>query len=482
MKRTMANFFKKTILLLLLSPLTLSAANTDAQGRDIKITIKGIKAGSTCILGNYYEDKQYIKDSAIVSEKGEIIFKAAEKYPQGLYSIISENKKCFDVIMDANQHYTMETDTLDYVNHMKVKGSEENTFFFDYQKFIFAQKNLIDPLQAKLKTTKDKDSIKVITDKMMKIDSEVRSYGKTYLKNNPDAFVTKFLKSMEDPAIPDPPTLPNGRKDTLFQYRYYKTHFFDNIDFNDERMLQTPVFYQKVTQYIDKVTPQTVDSINVAADYLVEKARNSSEMFKYIIYWLTLRSESSKMMGMDAVFVHMVEKYYSTHQAYWTDSTQLAKMEKRAYTLKPILIGKKAPPISMIDSTGKTVNLYDIKASYTIVVFWDEDCGHCQKEIPKLLELYVNKLKGMGVQVYAIATEDKQKAWKKFIQEHHLNWINVHQPDDYKRAVTKTIYDIISTPFIYVLDENKIIKAKHIDAEQVGDFIDFLEKQKKEKK
>jgi peroxiredoxin len=198
--------------------------------------------------------------------------------------------------------------------------------------------------------------------------------------------------------------------------------------------------------------------------------------------WLTYRYESSKIMGMDAIFVHMVKKYYATHQAYWTDSTQLAKMEERVYILEPLLIGKKAPQITMIDSTGKTISLYDVKANYTIAVFWDEDCSHCQKEIPRLQELYVNKLKGMGVQVYAIAAENKVKTWKKFVEDHHLNWINVHQPDDYKRAVTKKIFDIYSTPFIYVLDENKVIKAKHIDAEQVEGFIEFLEKQKNEKK
>jgi peroxiredoxin len=481
MKSAMILFCKETILLLLLLSSCIAVAG-DTTGHDIKITIKGLKTGSHCILANYYEDKQYIKDSALVTAKGEILFKGKEKYLQGLYSIVSDHKKCFDVIMDESQHYSMETDTLDYVQHMKVKGSEENNFFFNYQKFIFAQQKVVAPLRTQLQKTKDKDSIKAISDKLQKVDTEVRNYGKTFFKNNPEAFVVKFLTAMDEPVIPESPMLPNGKKDTLFPYHYYKAHFFDNIDFNDARLLQTPVFYQKVTQYMDKMTAQTVDSINLAADYLVEKSRNNTDMFKYIVYWLTYRYESSKIMGMDAIFVHMVEKYYVTHQAYWADSTQLEKIIARAYTLKPILIGKKAAQITMIDSTGKTISLYDVKAKYTIVVFWDEDCGHCQKEIPKLQELYVNKLKGMGVEVYAIATEDKVKAWKKFIEDHHLNWINVHQPDDYKRAVTKKIYDIISTPFIYVLDENKIIKAKHIDAEQVEGFIDFLEKEKNEKK
>jgi peroxiredoxin len=480
MKRYMTTFYKKiSAFLLLLSPLASIASGT--EGHDIKIAVKGFKPGTTCILGNYYGDKQYIKDSAKVNENGEVLFKGPEKYPEGIYLLIPDNKKYFDLVIDENQHFTLESDTLDYVNHMKVKGSEENSFFYSYQKFIITQQKLVEPLRNQLKTTKDKDSIKTITDKITKIDSDVRNYKKDFIKNNPKSFIAKLFTAMEDPEIPETPTLPNGKKDTLFPYHYYKAHFFDNIDFNDDRLLRSPVFHPKIKQYMDKMTAQIPDSINIAADYLVEKSRNNPEIFKYVVYWLTLNYESSKIMGMDAVFVHMVEKYYVTNQAYWVDSAQLAKITARAYILNPILIGKKTPPISMVDSTGKTINLWDVKAKYTIAIFWDAECGHCKKEVPKLKELYDSKLKAMGVQVYAIASEDKVKEWKKFIIDNKLNWINVHQPDDYKRAVTKKIYDIYSTPFIYLLDENKIIRAKHIDVDQLGNLIDILEKEKAEK-
>ena len=133
----------------------------------------------------------------------------------------------------------------------------------------------------------------------------------------------------------------------------------------------------------------------------------------------------------------------------------------------------------MVDTSGNRVSLYDVKAKYTVVIFWDHGCGHCKKEVPKLSDIYKTKLKQKGVEVYAIETENKPDEWKKFIREHQLEWINVNEPDDYNRAVTKKFYDIYSTPVIYLLDENKIIKAKRIDTEQLGGFIDMLEKEKK---
>ncbi len=228
---------------------------------------------------------------------------------------------------------------------------------------------------------------------------------------------------------------------------------------------------------MEQLTPQTPDSINLSTDYVVSKARANQEVFKYVVYWLTYNYESSLIMGMDAVFVHMVEKYYVTKQAFWVDSTQLYKITNRAFTLKPLLLGKKAPDLNMMDSTGTYKELYGVKAKYTILIFWDHDCGHCKKEVPKLAELY-KKVKAKGVEVYAVETEDKPAEWKKFIRENNLNWINVHEPDQYHRAVAKKIYDINSTPQTYLLDENKIIKAKRIDVEQLGNFIEILEKER----
>lgn len=285
---------------------------------------------------------------------------------------------------------------------------------------------------------------------------------------------------MEEPIVPEAPILANGRKDSTFGYRYYKSHFFDNIDFSDDRLLRTPIFHNKIKQYLDKLTPQTPDSINISTDLIIEKGRANEEVFKYLVNWITYTYESSKIMGMDAVFVHLVNRYHSKKQTPWIDSTQLYKVINRAYILEPLLIGKKAPAVLMQDTTGKEVALYNVKARYTILLFWDENCGHCKKEMPKIVELY-KKLKSKDVQIFAYETEDSPKLWKKFIKDNNLQFINGYQPDQYKRAVTKKIYDIYSTPVIYLLDENKIIKAKRIDAEQLGNLIEMFEKERLEK-
>src|SRR3954471_6187622 len=123
----------------------------DPEGHDIKIKLKGFKEGTTCILGNYYGDSKRIADSAKVDVNGEMTFKGKDKYPQGFYFIFHASKIYFEFVMDKGQHFSMEMDTVDYISSIKVKGSEENTTLYNYQRFISAQGKIAHPIQDELK-------------------------------------------------------------------------------------------------------------------------------------------------------------------------------------------------------------------------------------------------------------------------------------------------------------------------------------------
>ena len=82
------------------------------------------------------------------------------------------------------------------------------------------------------------------------------------------------------------------------------------------------------------------------------------------------------------------------------------------------------------------------------------------------------KSEGKSVEVYSVYTHFEVDKWKKFIREHKLNWVNVY--NGVHLIDLKVKFDIYSTPRIYLLDKNKIIKAKSIGVEQVEDVINNL--------
>ena len=132
-----------------------------------------------------------------------------------------------------------------------------------------------------------------------------------------------------------------------------------------------------------------------------------------------------------------------------------------------------------IDS--KIIPLSSIKAKYTILLFWDVDCGHCKKEVPVIFEKFQELRKeGIDVKVHSVYTQHEYEKWFKTIKEMKLidpNWRNV--VDGVHLQNLKEKFDIFSTPVIYLLDENQIIRYKRIGADQIYDIIKFMEKKGK---
>jgi thiol-disulfide isomerase/thioredoxin len=110
-----------------------------------------------------------------------------------------------------------------------------------------------------------------------------------------------------------------------------------------------------------------------------------------------------------------------------------------------------------------------VNAPYTILYFWDPDCGHCKKATPKV-KAYYDKVRSKGVQVYAVCTEVEMEKWKAFIKENNLDWINVADPKLQNNF--RAEFDIKTTPQIFILDKDKKIIAKKIDEETLEKIMD----------
>ena len=445
-------------------------------GHNIRFKVKGYK-DSTAIIAHYYGENQYIpKDTAKFDSKGNLEFKGKAALPEGVYLLVLPKNKYVEFLV-GEQFQLMEFDSIDAISSMKVKEGLENQLFYSYQKTMSTKGKEAQPLKTKLSQSKNPDTTAAVKKQLEAIDKEVKAFREKLFLDNPNSLAVKLFKAAQEPEVPEPPVLANGRKDSVFQFRYYKAHFMDNIDLSDDRMVRTPLFHGKIEQYITKLTIQIPDSINKEADYLLKKAKGK-EIFKYLVWWITNNYEKSQIMGMDAVFVHMAKNYYLNGKAYWVDSTVLNKIRDRAKILDPILLGKKAPNMWLTDSAGKLFTLDGFKSKSTVLYFWDPNCGHCQKETPKLYEFW-EKNKARGIGVFAVCIDRKPDDWKKFIREKKLNWLNVW--DSYTQTDFKNMYDIYSTPVVYILDENKKILAKRIGVEQLEDFYENYFKDKIEK-
>ena len=477
---------KKLFFLLLTNIFLLSLIQAQSystkNGYKIDGEIIGLK-DTSIILAYYFGGKQYAKDTAI-TKNGKFTFSGKEKLDGGMYLVVLPEQKWFDIII-SEQNFKFKTSLNNLAENMIFINSKENTPFYSYLNFITQKQKDVAPIREKMKTASSTEQ-KELKKKQEEIDNDVLNFRDNFLKNNKTIFFTKIINATIDPKIPPSPLDSTGKVDEGFPFRYYKKHFWDNMDFSDSRMLRTPLFFTKMEQFLDKMTAKDPDSIIVSSNILVEKSKANFEIFKYVVSHITSKYERSKIMGMDAVFVNMVENYYITNMCTWIDSTQLKKIIERAGKISPNLIGKVAPEFTdiygrpfMKDPKEKTHTLQSIQAEYTLLVFYGPTCGHCKKEIPKikntldsLIDLKYN------IKTFAVATEFDKEEWKKFIKNQKTeSWLNVadisHDKDGNPLASSdwRDKYDIYSTPVIYLLDKKKKILAKRINYKQLAEII-----------
>jgi thiol-disulfide isomerase/thioredoxin len=440
------------------------------EDHKITISIAGYES-DTVMLAYYYGEKQYVKDTMTLNAQGQFVFAGEEPLPSGIYlAVMKPDNDYFQfMVNESEQHFQLHTSKGDPVSNMEVTGSFDNALLYGYLQFLDKQRQKVNMLNQQ---KEQGGSEAVIQEQLDILDNEVVNYQRQLINEYPMTLTAAIIKANLPLDMPD----FNGTEEEveIAKWRYTQKHYFDNINLGDNRLLHTPFLFQRIDHYVNKLQVQHPDTLMQVIDYVLEKMRPAPETFQYYLIHFLNSYAKSKIVGFDAIYVHLVEQYYATGQAHWTENEQLEKILENAKKLKPLLIGKKAPNITVQDRKGNKVVLHEIDSEYTILYFWRYDCGTCKKSTPKLKEFY-EEFKNKGVKIIAICnnSQDLISGCWEYVEENKISdWL--HTVDPYMRSRVSMIYDIQSTPQIYVLDREKVIVSKRISAEDLGKVLNHL--------
>ena len=463
---------------------------TTVRSQHFTVTLQAGQYQSGIAYLTYHMGKNLsVEDSAAVNNKGTAVFTGKRKLPPGIYAVVLPGKsKSVDFLVDKEQVITVKIDTTDLLLKTVVTGSPANVLLQQYQKTIAAKAQLLDAEKKAYSASTTKADTALHEANYNRLNKELNDYRDNIIKSQPSSMMAVLLNAMKDPAMLN--NKPQTHNDSLQNYYYYKTHYWDGITFMDERVIRTPFFLPRLERYYRELIVPQADSIIKEADYQLLLARSCPEMYKFLLNWLTDEYISPKYMGQDAVFVHLFEKYHSKGLSNWLNEKQMETVSRRAYMLMANLIGAKAADLEMLDTTGKPSPLYDVAADYTVVVFWDPTCGHCKEELPRLDSVYRANWKAHNVKMYGVLSadskEDLRQEWLKYIREHNLkDWVNVYQTKEIEAANSaaqkpgyRQLYDVTLTPTIYLLDKEKRIIAKKLTWQQLDDLLQVKWKMK----
>ncbi|MEO5582719.1 MAG: redoxin domain-containing protein [Saprospiraceae bacterium] len=442
---------------------------------DIQIKVKGLNNG-TAKLGGTFADQHFFVDSFKV-ESGMIHLQRDSLYKSGLYFLILPDDTNIQLLLDADQVFSMETESGKVLEAMKVTGSVDNDFLYKSITLVDSQEKEQYKLQQSIQGKPDTDpaviSYKRTVDDYRKArKDQIDGFKKT----NPNAFITKFKLAGLNPEVKDF-RKANGDPDLEAQTIAFRNEYWDMIDFKDPRFMNTPLLANKVKVYFTDLISQHQDTILRYIDVLMPKALENPEFFKYLSNWLLFKYEPGKTTLMDgeAVFSHVILKYFTKETTPWLTPGSLADLQRRAKEMSGSLLNLKALDVVAKDTRGETQSIYGIKSPYIVVYLYHTDCEHCQKETPILAKMYP-QLKSRGVEFFTIAVNTTDAEWKKFVTTYQMGqWTNVFDPTN---VSIYGKYYVDNTPEIYVLNKDRMIIGKNLKPEQVNTILDLEENKK----
>lgn len=425
-------------------------------------------------LGNYYMGGTYAFDTAYLNKKGYFLFENKEaKLKPGLYFFVNPDGNYLEfAVYHEKPDFQFETEDPGWQTHMRVRGSEQNKYLFDYHQANRMVHRTID--SAKREMTDSAAFAAFRIKQLVRLDSIKESI----IEEHPKSLVALLMNATREPDVPTEDS--TGRKLTQRErVEYYVDHYFDYTQLDDDALVRTPemVFHQRLTTFLDRVLKNAPpETIIKYVDTLIDRSRPSKENFRYLVHNIAEKYLQSNIMSYDAIYVHLVKRYIETGMCDWMSPTAVDDNVKRANTWDKLLIGKPAPPLYMKDAAGEFHSLYGMQHKYTLLVFWSPTCGHCKTVIPDLYNRYAKLKDKYDIGAYAILSEPDDATrpqWHDFIKKYNLDWLNIDGGE--ANIDWHEVYDVITTPQIYLLDAEKKILAKKLSGESFEQVINMLE-------
>ncbi len=434
-----------------------------SQNYKISVKIDGFNEKDTLYFGHHYGNQKNIIDLREFDENGYCIFSGEEKLESGIYFFVMPNKKFFEFLVDKDQEFFITNKKENLIENAKAENSKLNKLFFEFQRKIKNLKKEIAILQEKEKNDKIniEKEILILFDKIEKNTNEI-------LEKYPETLLSQILKSMVELKI------PNSLEKENEKYIYFKKHYFDNLDFSDHRLLQTPIFFNKIIYFFENIYYENADTLIKEVNFLMEKSKANEKVFKYVLILLKSYFDNSLKMYYENVFVEICEKYYFNEMVNWENEKNLKDLKKKLKKIKPTLIGKIAPSIILPNQYGEYFSLKEIEADIIILYFWTTDCEYCLISTQILSEKIEKlKLENKNIEIMAVYLGNENEIWEDAITNYNIeNWINVYNKSKIYDFIN--LYNLEGTPQLFILDKNKKIIAKNIDAQIIEKVIESI--------
>lgn len=183
----------------------------------------------------------------------------------------------------------------------------------------------------------------------------------------------------------------------------------------------------------------------------------------------------SKVMGDEAVAVHMVDDWFEPGKVSMYSDIDLLNAKVYAQFHRSSLIGSPAQELRLRSPGGEPVSA-PAEGEVCVLFFYDTSCSKCKLETLRLSGFLPNV--DVPVKFYAIYTGVFREQWKDYID---VRWnfdtpsvelIHVWDPE--LESDFQMLYGVLQTPQMVLVDRDGVIVGRSLDTEALSILLPSL--------
>jgi peroxiredoxin len=330
-----------------------------------------------------------------------------------------------------------------------------------------------------LEQSKENDAYYAFRDEMFQFIDSMKYVGQTFANNNVEAIVQANriiekhngyctnLKQINQGTFAANVLFGSFMMNPFSDKQPFKKqiaeHFFDNVNFADSSLFVIKDMTLIFSDYFDFFADSSAASKKWFFPYIFDKTKGTYLSQKELGFLFI----DNLTRGKREHYLQSFTDYLLNQKTILNSNLVLAE---RINLLANTLPGKSFFEVSGVDVNDQPISLSELvkKAKLTMLIFWEPDCSHCQKEMPKFIALY-EKYKSQGFDVFAVSIGNDKDKWRNFINTNNLVWHNGILPTD---PSVYSKYYLQSTPITVLIGNDGKIKSRFTVTEELDGNIE----------
>jgi thiol-disulfide isomerase/thioredoxin len=465
-------------LLFFLAAIAFFSVSLSAQEVEIRVKIQGLST-DTVWLGETYGKRAIPLYPSLRQPDGWATIKVPTALPDGMYAIIyrrgaKARNSYVPIMLDATEKQFSIDMPMDQPHELAaIVGSPTNQAFFAYYGRMNKMLDDRDSLNDRYMLHEDEASFKAL----VAYENTIAALQKRTIQTQKGSTLAQWVEwtSLPEYELKTPWPVAQLERRNIHNQLFVKQLGSAPLS----NYMRSPLWIERMDIVTFKLW-NNPDSSAVYARQILNTMQRDTACFHYYFNYMVNSFGSMSKYGLDQVFITLVNDFIRAGKAPWTEEGDKTKMGRQADDMVPLLVGKRAPNATLTDFLGNPVVLDDIKANYTLLVFWDPSCGHCKKELPVLARIMPKYYpKDLKVVTYCSAREDGIIGCRSVRDTLALpttdEWMYLYDPTNTARV--PKLYNLRTFPRLYLLDRNKTIiyrRSGEVSEEELNVMFDRL--------